>query len=257
MAKCADVVVNDCNLNAVEKCFQKNFGQRPGSRSCMCRGCYLNCLRLEELMIGETQMRRMCIMANMDLIEEPKNACHHLVNKEGVHIVNIEASRLGRINSSIVKQVLGLRLVLHCISFFQLCAILSFSIYRTDVEPTLETSVDNNESFDIETEDAVYKPKEDVDLLIHYHDNKYLGGQGKYWIMVITKTRSDVKFLENKLKEFGLANDCTMKSAKVQSRRPYFMFVIRSNSLDYMVELCPHMKTFAKQPRFRLTHYIY
>lgn len=117
--------------------------------------------------------------------------------------------------------------------------------------------MDANESFDVEEDTTVYEPKEDKDLLIHYNDGEKLGGTGKYWIMVLTKTKEDVKFLMDKIEFFGVGNDCVMKHVKMQSRKPYYIFVIRSNSLDYMVELCPYMKTFAKRPRFNLKHYIY
>lgn len=98
-------------MNVLEKCFSKNFGQQPGTRSCLCRGCYLNCLELEELFIGEPEHKRMHMHFHKDLYAEPTNACVHLVGENGETVVNRPASRLGRINPLIVRQVLGLRYV--------------------------------------------------------------------------------------------------------------------------------------------------
>lgn len=86
------------NAPAVEVVISKTFGLKPGSRSCPCRGCYLNCLYLEAAAYGQK-------------VENANNACDHLVNDNGVNVMNKNASRLGRIPVTIWKQALGIEYV--------------------------------------------------------------------------------------------------------------------------------------------------
>lgn len=85
--------------SSVECVLSTSFGLVPGSSSCICRGCYLNCLSLET-------------SAFFGGVGEAINPCLHLVDENGANVVNVSASRVGRIHESIWKQAVGKRYVI-------------------------------------------------------------------------------------------------------------------------------------------------
>lgn len=120
----------------------------------------------------------------------------------------------------------------------------------------MDSTIDDNESIDVDVTEEHF-PKEDKDLLIRYHDNELIGGPGKYWIYVMTKRDRDMNWLISKIESYGLADDVDMKRAYIRDWRKH-LFVIRSNSLNYMVGLCPYLKNVIEERAvFVLKHYIY
>lgn len=145
---------------------------------------------------------------------------------------------------------------MHSIGFIDLYFSLDESHECWIQEPTLDSTIDDNESVDIEFDEKP-EPKDDVDLLKDYENHEWIGGSGKYWIFIRTKRDRDMNWIIGKIESYGLASDADLKRAVIRKTRQQ-VFVIRSNSIKYMFGLCPYLKNLiVTRPAFKLKHYIY
>lgn len=119
--------------SSVDVALSVNFGRKPGSSSCICKGCYNNCLVLQAAAFGEN-------------IGDATNPCCHLVDENGVNIVNKSASRFGRISLLILNQVLGTRFVKSVSG--KVCADYIVNIHHLQFPRTRPHCPRNNIGFD-------------------------------------------------------------------------------------------------------------
>lgn len=85
-----DVVESEILGPSPPETLAATFGLKLGGRSCICRGCYLNCLSID---LSEP--------------EEANQACAYKVDESGRCSINTEASRAGRIPKFLLEQFGG------------------------------------------------------------------------------------------------------------------------------------------------------